>query len=252
VIAAAGCSGYQQAVHSNPGVGADCLSNVELARFRADELDADSAERCSRHLTGCESCRAREASLAVDAAENVQASTPRHLSGAFVPHRAVLHPRRLIAYVGLAACAALTLGLWPFEPPAVTQPGEPELGLFIQRGTAVERGADGDVVYPDDEVRFVYTSDRVYFLALFSVAADSAVVYFPSSPQAREVGPGTDVAFELGVHLDAERNPEHLVGVFCEEAVAVEPLRAALAAGSPLPAAGCRRAELTLHKPVAP
>lgn len=184
--------------------------------------------------------------------QRVQAPATRHLSGAYVPHRAVLHPRRLIAYAALAFSAALALGLWPFEPPAVTRSGEPQLGFFIKRGSAVERGADGDVVYPGDEVRFVYTADRVYYLALFSVGADTAEVYFPSSTSAREVAPGADVAFELGVHLEAARGPERFVGVFCEEAVAVEPLRAALAAGSPLPAAGCRRTELTLRKPAAP
>jgi hypothetical protein len=236
-------------VQSNPGLGAECLSNVELAGLRAGRLDPANRERCARHLTGCELCRARQTALPFESAPSVQGFVSSRLSGAYVPHRAVLHPRRLIAYAGLVACSAIALGLWPFDAPAITRSGEPQLGFFIQRGTAVERGADGDIVYPEDEVRFVYTADRIYHLALFSVAADATLVYFPSSAQAREVGPGSDVAFELGAHLDPERGPERLVGVFCEEAVAVEPLRAALAAGSPLPAAGCWRTELTLRKP---
>lgn len=166
------------------------------------------------------------------------------------PRASVLHPallpRRLIAAAALAACASLALGSWPFDDPPARAKGGPHLGFFLKRGTAVERGANGDTVYPEDEIRFVYTADRAYHLALIS--GDASVVYFPNEPQARQVEAGGDVPLDAGFQLNAELGSERIVSFFCDEPVAVERLRAAVASEAQLPAEGCKRAELTLHK----
>jgi hypothetical protein len=79
--------------------------------------------------------------------------------------------------------------------------------------------------------------------------ARSANIYFPSSERAVEVEPGRDVALAFGIRLDSEPGEEQLFGLFCDEAVLLEPLRAALQSNAQLPSlAHCQVDTLTLIK----
>ena len=177
--------------------------------------------------------------------QNLESEAPEARPRTSVLHPA-LHPRRLIAAAALAACVSLALGSWPFDDPPARAKGGPHLGFFLKRGTAVERGANGDTVYPEDEIRFVYTADRAYYLALIS--GDASAVYFPSAGQARQVEAGGDVPLDAGFQLNEQLDSERIVSFFCDEPVTVKSLRAAVASEDPLTVEGCKRAELTLHK----
>src|SRR5262249_14985870 len=131
---------------------ADCLSNLELDEWLADELDAPTRARFGRHLAGCASCRARRAQFEREAAE-FYAEAPSFQR----PQLPATAPRgrargwAVATAVALAAGAALIV--WPGlpEPSMSTRAkGAPHLSFFVKRGELVRRGQNGEPVYPGD------------------------------------------------------------------------------------------------------
>lgn len=230
------------------------LSNLELDEWHAGELDAAARTRCEAHLAQCAHCRARRAQFAREASEFF-AEAPN-----FVPPQRTPAPQPRAArlwFVGtLAALAAgIALIAWPASRGAGTRPkGAAHLDFFIKRGELVRRGESGEQVHPGDLLRFVYSAGEPKFLGVFGLDANGASVYFPNGHAALRVHPGNDVALDFSVELDAQLGTERVLGVFCPEPFALEPVRAALASSAPLPAAmsACAREQITLEKVAQP
>jgi hypothetical protein len=241
---------------------ADCLSELVLDEWSAGELSPAQVQRCEAHLAGCATCRARK--LALEQANTTFYSEApsfaalKRLAPKPKPARSLANVRWLSAPL-LAACAALAFI-------AVRQPAQPapaletrskgaaRIGYYVKRGDAVTRGESATAVYPHDAVRFVYSADRAYFLAIFSADASGVGVYFPNGRTAQPIAAGQDIALDFSVELDNTLGRERVTALFCPEAFEIEPVQSALSTGSPLPAfaASCERAGFELNKQRAP
>ena len=130
----------------------------------------------------------------------------------------------------------------------------PRIGYYVQRGDEVTRGERATLVYPRDAVRFFYSADRAYYLAIFSANARGVAVYFPTGRTAQHVSAGRDVELDVNVELDDTLGRERVTALFCPETFEIEPVQTALASGAALPAtiASCPRASFELTKQRAP
>jgi hypothetical protein len=234
---------------------ADCVSNLEFDEWHAGELDAEDQQRAALHVAQCQRCRSRRDVLERERAAFFAAAPSfrdhaRQFEGVAPPARRV--SRLAIGGAGAVAAAAALVGLLllPAQQPAATRPkGEPHLGFFIKRDQQISRGRNGATVHPDDLIRFVYSSDRSYYFALFNLDARAATIYFSDHGEAARVSAGNDVALDFSVQLDGQLGTERVIALFCPDPFAVEPLRARMASGElPPPAAGCHRDVITLKK----
>jgi hypothetical protein len=128
---------------------------------------------------------------------NVQARTQAAKPGA-TPVARSRSPWRWLAPPLLAACAAvgfivLRPALQPQAAGETRSKGKPRLGFFVKRGENVARGETDTAVYSGDALRFVYSIDRPYFLAIYSADARGISVYFPNSQLAHPLTVGQDV-----------------------------------------------------------
>lgn len=249
-------------------IPSDCLSELVLDEWSAGELSPEVEQRCEAHLASCPACRARK--LALEQANTTFYSEApsfaalKRLAPAPLPKpkpkpaRTLANLRWLSAPL-LAACAALALIAvrqpeQPTSQPETRGKGAPRIGYYVKRGEAVTRGESATAVYPHDAVRFVYSADRAYYLAIFSADAGGVGVYFPSGRAAQQVAAGQDIALDFSVELDNTLGHERVTALFCPEAFEIEPVQSALSSGSPLPAsfANCERAGFELNKQRAP
>lgn len=239
-----------------------CLSELVLDEWSACELSPEQEQRCEAHLAGCAACRARKLALeqanATFYSEAPSFPALKRLAPKPKPARKLAAVRWLSAPL-LAACAALAFIAvrQPDQPtpPAETRgKGAPRIGYYVKRGDAVTRGESATAVYPHDAVRFVYSADRAYYLAIFSADASGVGVYFPNGRTAQQVAAGQDIALDFSVVLDNTLGRERVTALFCPEAFEIEPVQGALSTGSPLPAsvASCERAGFELNKQRAP
>ena len=269
--------------------GSDCLSELEIDLWRAGELSAAQAQRCSDHVAQCAACRDKQlaieqadaalfsaapsfdalrtlvATQRQDAAVLSAVSGVRDRPSAEVVSVSVLpRPRTRVPAVGasLAAVAlaalgflALRSGLEPGVPGDTrVKGGEPRLGFYVKHGDEVRRGEPGESVRPGDALRFVYTSDRTFFIALFSRDARELSLYYPEGEHAIELAPGQDAALDFSVELDATPGTERVIALFCPQTFELEVARAALASTRasdrelPSALAACHRVETELHK----
>lgn len=159
----------------------------------------------------------------------------------------------------LAASIATFTVLLPREttgPATRTKgPAQPEpparLGVYIKSGERVRKGETGEQVHPGDILRFSYSMDRSRHVAILSLdGARRASVYFPFGTVAAPLPAADEGTFPDGIELDGALGPERIYGLFCEDAIAVEPLRRALEerGAPPDPPAGCVVDRLELEK----
>jgi hypothetical protein len=242
-----------------------CLSELELDEWLAGELSASEQQRCAQHLQNCSACTARKQAIeqanrpylaqapdfnalsALTGAELLEPNQPR-------PVRARSSLRWLGAPL-LAACAALAFSaLRPNVQPSSSEltrsNGAPRLGYYIKRGDKITRGEGVASVQPGDALRFVYSADREYYLAIFSADAHGVGVYFPSGAQAERVAAGQDAALDFSVELDETLGRERVTALFCPEAFNVEQVQSALSSGAALPSAlaSCQSVGFELNK----
>jgi len=219
-----------------------CLSDLRLDELLAGELDLDERQPATAHLGGCPACSDRLAALERDR-DGYRAR----------PAARPMKPRRRALGVGVgiamaAACAAILL----HRPETLTtrSKGTARLGFFITHGDEVRPGGPGDKVQPGDTLSFTLSTDRrVYVAVLSRDGAGLASVYFPAGPIAEAAEPGPDVLLPLATVLDGALGTERLYGLLCDEPVALEPLRRALAGSPTLPAPpGCTLDVTTLEK----
>lgn len=232
----------------------------------AGELSASERERCAQHLLQCSSCQARKQAIEqASSAFLAQAPDFKALSGIT---RAAARPKpartrsastlRWLSAPLLAACAALAfLVARPGEEPSATEvtrsKGGPRIGYYVKRGEDVQRGQVADVVHPGDALRFVYSADQAYYLAIFSADARGVGVYYPSGAQAERIAAGQEVALDFSVALDDTLGRERVTALFCPEPYAIEPVQSALSSGAALPPAlaHCQTAGFELNKQAA-
>jgi hypothetical protein len=242
----------------------ECVSELELDELLAGELSAADQQRCEAHLATCSACRARKQAIEqTNSAFYAQApsfAALSRLTGAVAPKPA--RSRSNLRWLGaplLAACAALGFiamrsGDQPAPAHETRSKGAPRLGYYVKRGESVSRGESATVVHPGDALRFVYSADRSYYLAIFSADARGVGVYFPSGPSAELVSAGQEVALDFSVALDETLGRERVTAMFCPEAFDVDAVQSALSSGSALPAqlARCERVGFEINKLRAP
>lgn len=237
----------------------DCLSELMLDEWAAGELSPDDAQRCEAHLAQCSACRSRKLALEqANASFYAEAPTFEALSRLVPSKPKAPQPASNLRWLSaplLAACAALAfLAVQKPEQRVPTEQtrakGAPRVGYYVKRGDEVTRGDSATVVHPGDAVRFVYSADRPYYLAIFGADARGVGVYFPSGRTAQPISAGQDVALDFSVELDDTLGRERVTALFCPEAFEIEPVQDALSSGSPLAAslASCEHAVFELNK----
>jgi len=241
-----------------------CLSDFAFDELHAAELEPSVRREVEAHLSDCARCRDRREALSRER-EALLASVPE-LAALTQPRpprasRSVSRPRAIaLAGTALALAAAALLMLRPKTDEQVTDTrskGAARLGLFVKRGERVFRAETGATVRPGDLVRFTYSSERARHLAVLNLDPHTAQVYFPTDAsadaRALRVRAGSDVALDFSVELDATAGDEHVFGLFCDEPIALAPLRTELEEKRALPdLAGCAVERLVLHKELTP
>lgn len=223
----------------------DCLSSLELDRHAADDLSVEERQTVEGHLESCVRCALRREVMLADRAAFLQ----RLPTWDAVQARRTPRKAAAVGVVLLTAAAAVLLAVSPGELLGVRSKGGPQLGAYIKRGERVTRAQSGDLVQPGDWLRLTYTSAKPRHFAVLHRDARSANIYFPQSDVAVKMEAGRDVALSFGIRLDSEPGEEQLYGLFCDEAVALEPLRAALQLNGQVPSsAHCQVDTLTLFK----
>jgi hypothetical protein len=205
-----------------------CLSALKLARWAAGELGPAQSEEVRAHVAGCARCAAA-----------AEALRPPGGGGALPPLRAVAparaaRPRGVIALAaGLAAAAAVVLVLRTDAPGERAKGSGVGVSMYVLHGDAVRKAGPGEVVAPGDAVRFAVTTPAPGYVAILSLdPAGRASIYFPQGLRAAPVEAGADVPLPTATRLDATVGEERVVALLCERAIELEPLRAALEAGS--------------------
>jgi hypothetical protein len=151
----------------------------------------------------------------------------------------------------MAAALALLISIRPDRSGFASErsKGGFALGFYIKHGTHVRRGNSGEVVSPQDQLRFTYSSEAPFYFALLGRDARFANVYFPASNTAAPLRAASNGALDFSLLLDAEPGDEHFYAVACPSAFALEPLRRALLDTRELVAApGCHVHRILLHK----
>ncbi|WP_437544106.1 DUF4384 domain-containing protein [Sorangium sp. So ce367] len=244
-----------------------CLSELKLDELMAGQLDAAAAQEASAHVAGCSRCSARRSEMEAARASFAASAPPLRLGrGASISERRaaekVRPPRRWLAPAAASALAAAAAALFFFrfqagpegrdaELPGERIKGAEHIGFYVKRGGSVLPGGAGERLHPGDAIQFTYSSAEARYLVILSVdGASQASVYYPSGPVAARIEPGREVLLPQSTVLDDTLGTERIFGLFCSEAIAVEPLRAALAAhpGAPPAPPGCDVDALTAEK----
>jgi hypothetical protein len=218
-----------------------CITDLKFDAWFAGELSAPTRSAIDEHLADCPRCQVRRAEL-----EGERQAFLRMRPHAPVQTRAAgrRRSRFVLGSALLGAAAIVMLALRSNTPDAVAPlraKGGPHLGFFVQRGEHAARGTPGQVVHPGDSIRFVYTSERAVYLAIYARDAAGVVsVYYPAQSEAQPVPGGHDALLDSAVRLDSVLGRETVFGVFCADSFALDAPKAALAGGRGLePAPGC-------------
>jgi hypothetical protein len=234
----------------------ECISDLVFDEWLSGEIDPTQKPGLEAHLLSCARCSQRRDLLLAqrnaffERLPSWDALAARHGSHD-ARHRNWRWQRSgLWAMAALAACVALFFAV-PRAVPSVgvRSKGGPRIGFYIKRGEQVVRGMSGEKVHPGERLRFTYSSDRATHLGLIYHDAHGATTTYPLGKRAAAVQPGQDVALDFGVELDAELGVERVLALFCDDAITLEPVRAALQATGHLPElAGCRVDIVVLDK----
>jgi hypothetical protein len=221
--------------------GPDCLSRLGCDQLLSGELE--DRDDLRRHCASCERCAALLASHRQERASF--AATLRR-------------PRRHRRWVAGLATAAAALGLWFVvardrgEGSGTRSKGKPAISYYWKHGDVTRKGGLGEIVFPGDAINFTASTDHPAFLTIISIdGARRASVYYPDGPVAAPLHAGRDQMLPLSVRLDDVLGLERVVGVFCDRAIPVDQLEAAVAHGTALPG-GCETDGLTIEKRRAP
>lgn len=237
---------------------AECISDLAFDEWRAGELEGGARARLESHLASCERCRTRTDAQEQAAAAFLQRFPPPPQPAITAIGHEPRHERRRVPWVAagaslLAVAAALVLVVRPAGNETTRTKGGAHVAFFVKRGERVFEGSSGERLQAGDRLRFTVTLQRAQHLAIFSRDARGvASVYYPAGSATRVLPAGRDIALDSSVELDATLGDERLYALFCDDAIAVEAIRAALErTGSVVAPAGCTIDEAVFTKEVA-
>jgi hypothetical protein len=158
--------------------------------------------------------------------------------------------RAVAAAVGVAAAASFLTIVQPFGPRGTRAKGSGfALSMYVDHRGEVRRVGSGEAVAPGDAVRFAVSTPAEAYVAVLSLDAKGhASIYFPQGGRAQPVPRGVDVPLPLGTRLDDTVGEERIVGIFCQSAVELEPLRAHLERGALVLPDGCQETRWSFVK----
>lgn len=229
----------------------ECASDLQLDRL----ILGERLPATEQHVAGCARCQARRSELEEQGVLFLQ----EHPAVKLTPR--ATSRRTLAAWSSTVLLAAAALLLFLRTPQQQvgsfaerTKGNRPSIGFYVQHAGSVRRGQPGERVAPQDALRFVVTSQRAGFWAILSRdAAGQVSQYFPSEPSAARVQAGVERALDASVVLDDVLGREQLYALYCERAIELTPLLAALkrTAAEPAWPDGCQVERLSLLKEAA-
>jgi Putative zinc-finger len=244
-----------------------CLSNYALDRWFVGQLSADEARAMQEHMDGCPHCSlrcdelSRQRSAFYTRAPSWGAFEKLRSPAPVLPSRA---RRRAASAPGvrawalplMAAAGLLVIGVGvglrssePQQSATERSKGGPSIGFFVKRGERIRRGSTSEEVIPGELLRFTYTTERPLYFALLHADSAGAKIQFPTQPNAARIEAGREIPLDFSIRLDSLLGTERVYGVFCEEAIALEPVRAGLERSGSLPLLPrCRVDPLELKK----
>jgi hypothetical protein len=202
-----------------------CLSDLALDRLVGERERSD-------HVEGCTRCSARYRDL----------EAARDRFALPVKKRA-----RWPAGLAIALAAGVAgLILLPETPErGFRSKGGPKLSFYVKHGDEVRRGNDGDKVSTKDSIRFAYSAEKAYHLAVLSIDPTGAVsVYYPAGDRTRSEAPGADVALPLSTVLDESVGKEKIFALFCESPIDLFAVKKELESSGDVRTEGCQRDRL--------
>ncbi|MBK9072213.1 MAG: hypothetical protein IPL79_14630 [Myxococcales bacterium] len=235
-----------------------CPSAYALDLLVAGEHAAKAAAAVQAHCDACATCASRlvalrQAQTSFAQAHRLPARAPRRLPARpwWKTWQGLLAPA-----AGMVAVAALALLVWQPPPPtrelvATTRTkGGFALAYFLQRDGIVTRGQDGDVVYPQDALRFSFVAPTPGFTYLLGLdATGKAAVYYEPPANATAVAMAQPVLMPDSIVLDDTLGGELFWGLHCDAAQDPAALTATLAQTRSLAnVPACASVTLTLEK----
>jgi len=230
-----------------------CITDLRFDAWYAGEISGAAREAFDLHVASCRRCQKRQSELAAER-EAFLAINPRLVKPPWrtPPER---RKRWAMATMTIAASAAALIALY-IRPnfteisQTVRLKGGAHIGFFVQRGDMYERATPVYTVHPEDRVRFIYSSPRPAYLAIYGVDTRGTVsVYFPASDSSERVRAGSDVALKSAVELDEVLGLERIYALFCQSAFQIAEPKNKLAAQQMLePVPGCHVDTLTWNK----
>ena len=209
-----------------------CLSELQLDRLIDGELDDAARRGAEQHLATCDPCAHRHGDLIVDRA---QFESDLWVAGLARRTAAVARKRDHARYAwrgaaGLALAATLLFTLWATFPNPYTgvKGGDgvtgDQLEVYVRHAGSgqVTPVVAGDVLQPDDAIRFRVTAGAAAWTGVVGVDSAGAVTaYKPVVGTLVRVEAGEALLFDGSIILDGATGPERLVAVFCDEELPV-------------------------------
>ncbi len=231
-----------------------------LPRLSLEEAAvAPPSAEVTAHLIDCAGCRAYVETLRENAARFLRAHPADRFLSRIAwrdrsPARSWLPAASLLAAVAAGTLALLVLLPEPSRGPApiplqAIQLKGSLVSTFVQReGRAISLHA-GDVLHPNDAVRFVVRAEQAGFATVLERDPQGRVTVIAPFGAARPqpVAPGTTALADSAI-LDATVGTDHFVAVFSTEPFSIAPLVEALSTSQELACEGCRVETLEFDK----
>ena len=216
-----------------------CLSNYALDRWFVGQLSEDESRATQQHLDTCPRCSlrcdelSRQRTAFYTRAPSWEAFEKRRRAAPVLLWRT----RRAWTLPLLTAAGLLVIGVGlgvgfggpePRSSATERSKGGPSIGFFVKRGEHIRRGSTGEEVIPGELLRFTYSTERPLYFALLHADSAGATIHFPTQPNAARIDAGREIPLDFSIRLDSRLGTERVYGVFCEEPIALEPVRARL------------------------
>jgi hypothetical protein len=221
--------------------GESCESDLNFDLLLAGDLPAADERRVRAHLAGCGACAGRWTELEAASQAFSASPPPRPIEVEVIRRRPAWGRLRTwsMAACAVAGAAALFFSLWPRDPalPGVTRDKGPGIfQAYVRHGDAVRPVGEAEVIHPDDQLQFVYSSRTPGFVAVLSRdGAGVATVYFPDGERFAWSAPaGNRRPLPRSTILDGTLGRELVWALFCSAPIELEPLRREVAAGRSL------------------
>ena len=216
-----------------------CLSDFQFDQFFLGLFDGNQRRAVTEHMATCARCRDRRSML--------QRANMAVSNGHDVIERAAIAAERLpsagstrrqyrwhATVATLAAAAALAVVMWPSND-GIRSKGATRLSVQVKRGASSFIATSGDEFRAGDTIQFVVPTQHNRHVAILNVESGGETTqFFPwLSGRSEPIPAGIEahtVVLDAAITLDSAPGTELLVGVFCDQPFAVEPVVQQLAA----------------------